>query len=308
MRFGIQPLQFIDVMNLIAGKRLVDFSKFDFPQIRESAIKLFDFPQLCESVIKGGFRVIELTLDIDCILSGYLDEERIKRFIEIKKEEKITYTVHLPLWSIEPASPNEHIRRASVESLVHSIEVAKILEPECYVLHSTGALAAEFTRLNLPENYKELVNRYMLSHSAKSIEEILSKTDIPPRKLALENVEFPFRFTRETVDQFDLSICFDTGHLLAGYSGGYSVMEFLNEHWDRIVEIHLHDGFHRKKNGIVVRRDHLPLGSGDLPVSEFMEHLDKGEFKGPIVFELPFNEAKRSLKTIRRKYPRVAVE
>jgi len=308
MRFGIQPLQFIDVMNLIAGRRSVDLSKFNFPQIREVAMKLFDYPQLCKSVIKGGFRVIELTLDIDYILPGYLDEKRIKRFVEIKKEEEIAYTVHLPLWSIELASPNEYIRRASVESLVHSIEVAKVLEPECYVLHSTGALAAEFTQLNLPENYKELVNRYMLSYSAKSIEEILSKIDIPPRKLALENVGFPFRLTRETVDQFDLSICFDTGHLLAGYCGEYSVMEFLNEHWDRIVEIHLHDGFHRKKNGMVVRRDHLPLGSGDLPVSEFMERLDKGGFKGPIVFELPFNEAKRSLKTIRKKYPRVVIE
>lgn len=295
LRFGIQPLQFIEVMDSIVKGGFVDFSKFDYPQF-------------CKSVIKGGFRVIELLLDIDYIIPGYLNEERIKRFMEMKEEEKITYTAHLPLWSIEPASPNEYIRRASVESLVHSIEVVKILEPECYVLHLTGALAAEFTRLSLPENYKELINRYMLSYAANSIEEILSKADIPSRKLALENVEFPFRLTREIVDDFDLSICFDTGHLLAGYSGKYSIMDFLRRHWDRIIEIHLHDGFYRKQNGIVVRKAHLPLGSGDLPVSEFIEYLNENAFKGPIVFELPFDKAKRSMEVIREKCPKVAIE
>ena len=303
MRFGIQPLRFVDVMSLITGERLVDFSKFNFPQI-------------CMTAVKGGFHFIELTLDIGYVLPSSLNEGVIQKFVEMKKEEEIAYSVHLPLWSIEPSSPNEYIRKASVKSLIHSIEIAKILEPECYVLHSTGALAAEFTgaslsafaRLDLPKHYKELVDRYMLAHSAKSIEEILSKTGIPPCKLAVENVEFPFKLTRETVDQFDLSICFDTGHLLAGYSGEHSVVGFLKKHWDRIVEIHLHDGFHREKNGNVIRRDHLPIGSGDLPVSEFMGYLDKKGFKGPVVFELAFHEAKHSLETIRDKCPRIAIK
>ena len=295
VRFGIQPLQFVDVMSLITGERLVDFSRFDFPQI-------------CMAAVKGGFHSLELTLDMGYVLPGSLNEEVMEKFLEMKEEEEITYSVHLPLWSIEPSSPNEYIRKASVKSLIHSIQVAEILEPECYVLHSTGALAAEFTRLDLPEHYKDLVGRYILSHTAKSIEEILSKTGIPPRKLALENVEFPFRLTRGIVDQFTLSICFDTGHLLAGYSGEYSVMGFLKKHWDRIVEIHLHDGFHREKNGKVVRSDHLPLGSGDLPVSELMGCLDKKEFKGPVVFELGFDEAKHSLEVIREQCPGIAIE
>ena len=217
VRFGIQPLQFADVMSLITKEGLVDISKFNFPKI-------------CMAAVKGGFHFLELTLDTGHVLPGSLNEEVMEKLLEMKKEEEITYSVHLPLWSIEPSSPNEYIRRASVKSLIHSIEAAEILEPECYVLHSTGALAAEFTRLDLPKYHKELVDRYMLSYAAKSIEEILSKTGIPPCKLALENVEFPFKLTREIVDQFTVSICFDTGHLLAGYSGEYSVMGFLKEH------------------------------------------------------------------------------
>jgi len=294
VRFGIQPPQFADVMSLITGERLVDFTKFNFPQI-------------CMAAVKKGFHFLELTLDIGYVLPGSLNKEVMKKFVEMKNEEEITYSVHLPLWSIEPSSPNEYIRKASVKSLIHSIEVAKILEPECYVLHSTGALAAEFTRLDLPKHYKELVDRYMLSHAVKSIEEILSKTGISPCKLALEDVEFPFKLSREIVDQFTLSICFDTGHLLAGYSGEYSVMGFLKKHWDRIVEIHLHDGFHREKNGDVVKKDHLPIGSGDLRVSELMGCLDRKGFKGPVVFELGFDEAKHSLEMIREQCPKIDI-
>lgn len=294
MRFGIQPLQFVDIMRLITEEKLVDLGRFDLPQV-------------CMPAIGSGFSFIEIILDIDYILPGSLDEGTMRRLVEMK-EGGIAYSVHLPLWSIEPASPNEYIREASVESLVHSIEIAKVLEPECYVLHSTGALAAEFTRLDLPSAYKELVSRGMLHQSARSIEEILSRTDIHPRELALENVEFPFELTRETVDQFDLSICFDTGHLLAGYCGEYTVMGFLKEHWDRIVEIHLHDGFHRRRYGDVVRGDHLPVGSGDLPVAEFMRYLDERGFKRPVVFELTLDEARRSLETIRERCPWITIE
>lgn len=295
MRFGIQPLQFDDIMNLVTRNGSVDLAKFDFPR-------------LCMSAVKGGFRHIELTLDVGYFMPNSLNGESVERFVEMSEERGITYSVHLPLWSIEPASPNEFVRKASVDSLVHSIEIAETLDPECYVLHSTGALAAEFARLELPENYRGLVNRYMLSCSAKSIGEILSRTKISHRKLALENVEFPFELTRETVDQFDLSICFDTGHLLAGYCGEQTVMEFAERHRDRIVELHLHDGFHRRENGKTVRGDHLPFGEGDLPVSELMDFLDRSEFKGPLVFELAFDEAKASIETVRKKCPWVAIE
>ena len=61
MRFGIQPLQFADVMNLITGKSLADFKFF--------------FPQICLAAVKGGFHFLELTLDIEYVLPGSLIED-----------------------------------------------------------------------------------------------------------------------------------------------------------------------------------------------------------------------------------------
>jgi len=289
------PLDFGEIMNNILRGRTIDLSKFSFPEIVKRSIK-------------RGFHHIEITLDLGYVVPGSLNETIIDELAKIRDEEGVSYSVHLPLWSIEPASPNEYIRRASTESLVNSIEQAKTLQPESHVHHSTGALAAEFSRLILPPAYGDLVNRSMASHSDQSVEELLSATGVPPRKLALENVEFPFSLTRETVDRFDLSICFDTGHLLAGYSGKIPVLEFLERHFDRIVELHLHDGFTRKMGEQIVRRDHLPLGTGDLPISDLLGFLEGEGFDGPLVFELAFDEATKSLETIRRLCPNIKIE
>jgi len=295
MRFGIMPLDFGEIMSNILRGGTIDFSKFRFPEIVKRSIK-------------RGFHHIEITLDLSYVVPGSLNETVIDELGKIGDEEGVSYSVHLPLWSIEPASPNEHIRRASVESLIDSIKLVNTLQPESYVHHSTGALAAEFSRLILPSTYGDLVNRSMASYSDQSVGELLSRTSIPSRRLALENVEFPFSLTRETVDLFDLSICFDTGHLLAGYSGETPVVEFLERHFDRIVELHLHDGFHRETGEQIMRRDHLPLGAGDLPISDLFGFLEGEGLDGPLVFELPYDDAVKSLETIRRLCPNITIE
>jgi sugar phosphate isomerase/epimerase len=143
----------------------------------------------------------------------------------------------------------------------------------------------------------------MASCAAKSIEEILARTEINPRKVAIENVEFPFEVTRDLVDQYNTSICFDTGHLLTRYSGDESVLEFYKRHRDRIVEIHLHDGSYEKIGDNVVHRDHMALGRGAMPVREFLKELVKDRFNRPVVFELTAAEAKESLEKIRAVVP-----
>ena len=56
------------------------------------------------------------------------------------------------------------------------------------------------------------------------------------------------------------------------------------------MEIHLHDGYVERIGGYVVRKDHLPLGKGNIPLKEFVKYLVKYEFKGVIVFGLPLNK------------------
>ena len=286
-RFGFLPASWDLILKEANKGQGLDFSKIDLV----SAAK---------SMLKYGFKHIEITLDVYYALPGVITEKTIDKFIELKEENNLSVSVHLPLWSLEPSSFNEHIREASVTSIVETIRLVEPLNPEVYVLHTTGALAAEYSRLPFPAKYKNMILQYMNGFAAKSVEEIIATTEINPKKLAIENIEFPFELTREIIEEYETSMCFDTGHLLAGYSGNYDFMEFLKMNYDLISEIHLHDGYRETKESGVIIRDHIPLGTGKLPLKEFVDFLKEKNFKGPLVFELSFEEARQSLEYIKK--------
>jgi sugar phosphate isomerase/epimerase len=291
LRFGIVPLEFKPAVDRIVGEDgIPDFSRFNMVEFVRDAVE-------------EGYRVIEVTMDIAHVIPGALTPESIQKLVELKDELGHAYTVHLPLWALEPASFTKPIRKASVESTVDAIRLAESLEPEVYVYHSTGALAAEFSRLNYPEKVKTVINVYMASYAAKSLEEIISQTEINPKKLALENIEFPFDVTRTLIDEYDTGICFDTGHLLAHFSGDESCIEFYNTHKDRIIEFHLQDAIYIERDGCLVQDDHIALGRGGMNISELLTEVVKDDFKGPVIFELTAAEARESLDTIREIVP-----
>ncbi len=292
LRFGIVPLEFKPIVDRIIVGGVPDFSRFN---ILDSI----------RNTITEYIHVVEITMDISHIIPHSLNEQVVSGLVRLQEELNIRYTVHLPLWSIELSSFNTHIREASVRCIVDSIKHIEPLEPEVYVLHATGALAAEFSRLKLPESMVQLICGYMSGHAIDSVRDILAITEIHPRRLAIENVEFPFTITRQIVDECDTSICFDTGHQLTRYSGTESVVDFYNRHHDRIIEIHLHDGSYKEMNGVPIHNDHIALGQGEMPVRDLLLHLINDRFKGPIVFELTAREVDESLKYLKRIVPEV---
>ncbi|MHA2264211.1 MAG: cobamide remodeling phosphodiesterase CbiR [Candidatus Thorarchaeota archaeon] len=292
MRFGIEFPRFEDTATRILADGVLDFSRFDVVDMMREKVGL-------------GYEVIEISMDLGGILPGSLTPESIKQLVDLKDELNHSYTVHLPLWSVEPATFNEEVRKGSVNSIVNAIELAEPLNPEAFVLHATGSLGAEFSRLNFPQKIVDMICMYMTSYAASSLEEIISRSEIDPKRLALENVEFPFSHTRELADEYDTGICFDTGHLMAKYSGDESLREFYEAHKDRIIELHLQDGFYGVKDGTIVKDDHIPIGKGEMPVREFMIELVKDKFKGPVVFELTAEEAAESKQHLREVVPEV---
>lgn len=296
MRFGITPLELSNVIEIIGDKGTPDFSRFDFANI-------------IRNTHSRGFSLMEITMDVSYVMPGGLTKNTIQALLHLKKELGLSYTAHLPLWAIEPATPNQYIREASVECLVDAIELVKPLNPEVYVLHSTGALAAEFSRMQLPSLFTQMAKDYFKSNSQKSVQSILEQTDLPSQKLALENVEFPFETTWQVAEELDTSVCFDTGHVLAGYSGEIEIMEFLDRYFSRIKEIHLHDGGHQAVDlGLTHRFDHQALGTGELPIATFLNELQKRNYQGIIIFELTVSEALESLNAIRTCLPEFLIE
>ena len=224
-----------------------------------------------------------------------------RRLQALKESQGLSYTVHLPLWSVEPSTPVQWVRQGSVEALVDAVLRLAPLEPEVYVLHATGPLASEFyTMTAIPDEARPLLTGMFQRHAAHSIEELLRRTGLPSRAIAVENIEFPFELTLALAEEFDLSFCLDTGHVLAKFSGHVTFEEALQKSLPRLAEVHLHDGYWLPQpDGSFRRDDHLPLGEGDLPLDFLLDTLKEANFEGPVIFELTIEEANASLEYLR---------
>jgi sugar phosphate isomerase/epimerase len=293
LRFGLSIPEFQDTSRQVIANGIPDFSRFDAIENVRNAVD-------------DGFSVIELAMDAKHIIPGSLSQEEINRLAALRDELRHSYTAHLPFWSVELASFNEHVRRGSIESTIEAIELAKPLEPEAYVLHITGDLAAQFSNLSYGNELTRMIANLLLGFASASVGEIISKTEIDSRKIAVENVMFPFDITRDLIDDLDLSICFDTAHLLSRMSGTETVIEFYNNHRDRISEVHLQDGNYHEYEGAIAREDHLPLGRGIMRamiLREFLLKLVSDRFDGPIIFELSRDDAENSMNLIKELAP-----
>jgi sugar phosphate isomerase/epimerase len=288
LNFGIRPFEFSDFISMI-GEGTLDVTQVDYCDIVASSLK------------RSGnlFRHFEVTCDLAYVLPGFFNSNTMQRLKEFRIRKNYTCSIHLPLWGIELASPNAYIREGSIDCMINAIEMTKILDPICWVIHATGSLVSEFNQLNLPEIGKQFMSDHFANTAEESLNHILEATQIEPRKLAVENVEFSFRNMEDCLENLNLSICFDTGHVLAGYSGEWNrgVLEFINNYYDRIVELHLHDGK-------IPRIDHKPLGKFNLPVPDLLNELLEKKFEGPIVFELNPAEVEESIAYIRTTVPK----
>jgi sugar phosphate isomerase/epimerase len=296
VRFGITTLDWTTVFRQLSSGGFFDLSKFDFTEIVRLAHQ-------------NGFPLQELTFDIGYVIPGALSEQQIANLLAVKEELDLTFTVHLPLWSIEPSSPNQFIREASVACHVDAIRLAEPLEPEVYVIHNSGWIGAEFSEFDIGGDDQPIISMIIGSLAEQSVREIIHQSKVPSRKFALESIEFPFEITWSIAENLDTSICLDTGHVLSGQSGSTDVNDFVKRYYSRLSEIHLHDGDLRRVEG---RRfpynDHKALGHGDLPIVEFLKILDERGFEGPIIFELNREDALESLKVIRKLLPDFPIE
>lgn len=265
----------------------------------------FDHGNLINQIADKGFNIIELGGDLAMFLPQTFEPQAIERLIALKEARDLTYTVHLPLWSVEPSTPLMPVRKGSVNAVVNTIRTTLPLEPEVFVIHATGALAAEFCRLQISEVARGILLKQFQSGARESLMSILSETGIPSRQLAIETVEFPLELTLELADELNLSMCLDTGHVLVGFSGPVKIFDALEMCLPRLGEVHLHDGpWQGPDMNIGYGKDHQPLGDGDLDVGRLIDRLEEANFNGPVVFELSADQALDSLNLIRSIRPR----
>ena len=291
MRFGIMAMQLEALVPQGVPAELI-----------MANIMSFDHAGLAKSLFDKGFNPIELGGDLGMFLPNAFSPESVERLAAVKSNG-LSYTLHLPLWSVEPSTPLIPVRTGSVEAVVNAIKATVPIQPEVCVLHATGALAAEFYNMKISELARSLILSQFQNGARESIRAILAGTGLPSRRLAIETIEFPLDLTLELADEFDLSICLDTGHVLAGFPGWFDFFEVLEKLLPRLAEVHLHDCRKMPPGRRGYGEDHKPLGSGDLDVARLLDRLAAANFTGPLVFELNVDEALKSLEVVKSIRP-----
>ncbi|MFZ6030249.1 MAG: cobamide remodeling phosphodiesterase CbiR [Chloroflexota bacterium] len=256
-----------------------------------------DYAGLVKGLYGQGFNPIELGGDLGMFAPTAYSPETVSS-LKALKSQGVGYTVHLPLWSVEPSTPLTPVRHGSVAAMADIIRATQPLEPENYVLHATGALAAEFTNKKFPEAVRAALLRQFQSGARESIQTLLAETGIASRKLAVETIEFPLDLTLALAEELDLSICLDTGHVLAGFPGWFDFFDVVERCLPRLAEVHLHDSRRMPPGQRGYGEDHKPLGKGDLDLKRLLGRLESAQFGGPLIFELNVTEAVESLKVV----------
>ena len=292
MRFGIMAMQL---------EALVP-SGIPADQVMAN-ITRFDHAGLAKDLFQKGFNPIELGGDLGMFLPQAYAPETVKRMKDLKSEG-VTFTLHLPLWSVEPSTPLDPVRAGSVQAVVDIMEATRPLEPEVYVLHATGALAAEFYNMKISELARSVILRRFQEGARASIRAILERTGLPSRKIAIETIEFPLDMTLELADELNLSMCLDTGHVLAGFPGWFDFFEAMERILPRLAEVHLHDSRKMPEGTRGYGEDHKTLGLGNLELGRFLDRLEAANFQGPLVFELTVCEALASMDVVRTIRPK----
>ena len=119
MRFGIMAMQLNALIppDLPADQVLTHIAQFDHAS-------------LVGDLADRGFRLIELGGDLSIFLPHTFHPEAVHRLAALKAEKNLDYTLHLPLWSVEPSTPLTPVREGSVQAV---IDLSKRRWPRSYV-------------------------------------------------------------------------------------------------------------------------------------------------------------------------------
>ncbi len=198
---------------------------------------------------------IELVLFESEAMSNLPDRSTIKALASLAKEHQLTYTVHFPL-DIHPGSQSIVERNRFVDSIQRIVDLTSSLDPFAYVLHLT------------PEEYGRSpasdVDRW-LSALKESLRSMLERCGIPSRMFCAETLSYPFSLVLPLIEEFDLSITLDVGHI---WLMGYDMEENLSSLLPRTRVAHLH--------GVHGGKDHLGLDKGNAAqIARFLAALEQ---------------------------------
>jgi endonuclease IV len=176
----------------------------------------------------------------------------------------VTYNVHLPL-DIDLGATETAVRHQAIDALALTINRVQPLSPTSYTLH----LACHI------QNFSPDAIAAWRHRTAESLSRLLKQTTLPARQICIETLNYPPKWFYPLLEQFDLSVCLDIGHIIR-YK--YANLEdLLTDLLQRTQIFHLH--------GVRQGKDHLSLNDLEQAVQDKLASVLSG-FSGSVSLEV----------------------
>ncbi len=193
---------------------------------------------------------------------------------DIHEIEELAKEYKFPILSVHQAL--RFLTATKINEIIRLFEVAHMLRAKVIVLHINAARKQIFDEKYVTALH-DLEKKYNVTVTFENMEKHAESYFHAHRW-------HPVKFA-ELVRQTGFHITLDTVHL--AHSGG-DIIKFYKENKERIKNIHLSDyRFHPLNSSLrPMRYKHMPLGDGELPISTFIQQLQKEKYKGLITLEL----------------------
>jgi sugar phosphate isomerase/epimerase len=212
-----------------------------------------------------GFDFVELNMQ-HAFAPGRVEVEAVR---ETAAAHGVDVLAHLP-YSLDPASPHEHVREGACRELEASVDAA--LGADRGVYHGTTLVRPEtWDDDTLRENLYATVRRVTDHARDRGFDAVV------------ENLKDPFFDAGDFPDLLaatDANACLDTGHAHVTGQDPTAQATLLRDHGDRVTHVHLND----------TRRDetdeHLPVGLGKLDFAPLADAMRETGWSGTVTHEL----------------------
>jgi sugar phosphate isomerase/epimerase len=249
-------------------KKIINKDLFDFKLCTTS----FIYPDnIIPNVRKLGpfFDEIELLI-FESIPCSVLPSPRdIKELKNLAQEFDLTYNIHLPV-DVSLTDISRTKRDQAVETIKQVIDITGLLNPTTHTLH------LEFEEYkNSSLNYDDWYKR-----SFDAMGKLCALLD-KPEIISMETLDYPFESIAPIIDEYQVSVCVDAGHLI---KYGHDIKRIFEKYHDKIPLIHLHG----VDFSMVPPKDHVSLEK--MPKEKFIDTLEVlKKFKGVVSIEV-FNK------------------
>ena len=193
---------------------------------------------------------------------------------DILEIEELTKRNKFPVLSVHQSL--RFLTTTKVKEITRLFEIAHMLRAKVIVLHINSAKKQIFDEKYV-QTLHELEKKYAVIVTFENMEKHAQSYFYSHRW-------HPTKFAA-LVANTNFHITYDVQHL--AHSGGY-ILGFYSENEKRIINIHLSDyRFHPFNSSIrPLRYKHMPLGKGELPITEFLNLLVKEKYNGLLTLEL----------------------